>query len=853
MTALAFQLDRIAQAPRLLVACDYDGVIAPIVTNPALARPIPDTVKCLNDLAALRQTDVAVVSGRSIESLHAVLGRLPRWHIVGCHGAEWPEMRWAIADRVSREAFRPLADRLQELSLGVPGCLVEQKPYGAAIHYRNAAPEAAEELIPHVLALAHDRPDLVVRHGKKVIEFSVTTANKGDAFRRLRYITGSTASIYIGDDVTDEDAFRTLGENDVGVSVGGRRNGAAYDVQDPDAVLALLRGLLERRTRWCEETRPKRIERHSILSDQRSVALVDDSGSIDWMCLPRIDSPSFFAGILGPRIDSTTGTRTDAGHFTITPADASGPGRQDYIGTSMVVRTSWSTTSVIDYLDCSGGRPFQRAGSSDLIRVAEGRGRMRVRFAPRVDFGRVVTALAPHPEGLVVEGQPDPCILYAPGVPWTIAKDGLHDTAVAEIDVAPGKPVAFELRYGTANFRASITPEHIRRAQTDRFWSAWATSLQLPSVARELVERSALVLKALVYGPTGAISAAATTSLPEWPGGIRNWDYRYCWPRDAALSAIALLKLGNTGNGMRLLDWFLGIIEHTQSPERFRPIYTVSGRELGPEAELSDLTGYADSRPVRVSNAAAQQIQLDVFGPIVDLAFQLAQRGTAVSPDHWRLVEAMVTAVERRWRDPDNGIWEIRGPRRHYVHSKVMCWLAVDRAIKLADVYSGRHKPEWERLRDAIAGDVLEQGWDETLGAFRIAYDVPELDAAALQIGLSGMIPSTDVRFVRTVENVDRFLRNDSAVHRYRFDDGIPGQEGGFLICMGWLIESLALIGESAKARDLFEKLAACAGPTGVMAEQVDPYTGHGLGNCPQAYSHLALINAAVALDRITR
>jgi len=850
MSALDVQLDRIAKAPRLLVACDYDGVIAPIVSDPAQAAPMMQTVECLNELAGLRQTDVAVVSGRSIESLQALLGATPRWHIVGCHGAEWPSMRWAIADQASLDAFRPLVDRLKELSLGVPGCHVEEKPCGAAFHYRNAAPEAFNKLLPHILALGHDRPDLVVRHGKKVVEFSVTSANKGDAFLRLRYITGATASVFIGDDVTDEDAFRTLGESDIGISVGGTRDGAAFDVPDPEAVRSLLCGLLERRARWCDETRPTRIEHHSILSDQRCVALVDDSGTIDWLCFPRVDSPAFFSRILGARIDNVKGMRTDAGHFSIAPLDTAEPGRQAYVENGMVVRTSWPTVSVIDYLDCSGGRPFQRAGSSDLIRVVEGQGRVRATFAPRIDFGRTVTALTPHPAGLVIEGQPDPCILYAPGVQWTIVKDGQHDTATAEFEVEPDKPVIFELRYGTASFRELITPEPKRRAQTERFWGTWAASLRLPPVAPDLVQRSALTLKALVHGPTGAISAAATTSLPEWPGGVRNWDYRYCWPRDAAHSGIALLKLGNTGNGMRLLDWFLGIIEHTPSPERFRPIYTVSGRELGPEAELSDLLGYADSRPVRVSNAAAQQIQLDVFGPIVDLAFLLAETGTAVSPDHWRLAEAMVTAVERRWHDPDNGIWEVRGPRRHYVHSKTMCWLAVDRAIKLAELSFGRHKAEWSGLRDAIAQDVLAQGWDEHLGAFRIAYDVPELDAAALQIGLCGLIPPTDVRFIRTVENVERFLRMGSAVYRYRFDDGIPGQEGGFLICLGWLIESLALIGDTHKATELFEKLVACAGPTGLLAEQVDPHTGHGLGNVPQAYSHLALINAAVALGR---
>lgn len=847
MTALDAQLERIARTPRLLVACDYDGVIAPIVADPVRAKPLPEMVETIDQLAGLPQTEVAVVTGRSLESLRSLLGEFPHWHLVGCHGAEWSDQRWIIESPDSRAALQPLRDRLHELSIEAPGCQVEEKPYGLAFHYRNGERNLVKEILPRVLALAADRPNVSVRHGKMVVEFAVSLANKGDALKRLRYLTSATAAVFVGDDVTDEDAFQTLGDSDLGVSVGGRRQGAAFDVSDPAELLTRFRELLSHRRAWDDATRPKPIERHSILSDQRCVALIDDCGTLDWLCMPRLDVQSIFASLLGYRLGETGADRMTAGEFAIRPADPAAKCRQRYVGDSWVLRTEWPNLVVTDYLDCAGGRPFQRAGNSVLVRAIEGAGRVHISFAPRLNFGHTVTTLSPRSEGLVIEGQPDPAILYSPGLTWDIVADGPHHTAIAEFEMS-GAPMVLELRYGTGSFRDTVVPEPKRREQTERFWSAWAGSLTLPSLATDQVRRSALVLKGLTYGPTGAISAAATTSLPELRGGQRNWDYRYCWPRDAALSAAALVRLGNTGQAMRLLDWLLSMVDRAGSPERLRPIYSVTGHDLGPEGEISELSGYAQSRPVRVSNAASQQVQLDIFGPVVELAWLLVKCGAPITPDHWRLVDAMVAAVRARWQEPDNGIWEIRGPRRHYVHSKVMCWLAVDRAIKIADAYLGKHFVEWDSLRDRIAAEALDQGWDEPLGAFKMAYEVPELDAASLLIGIAGLLPPGDPRFVRTVENVDRCLRRGTAVFRYRFDDGLPGQEGGFLLCLGWLIEALVLIGDQERAAQLFEHFLTCAGPTGLMSEQFDSRDGAALGNFPQAYSHLALINAAVAL-----
>jgi trehalose-phosphatase len=844
MTPLESQLERLAATPRLLVASDYDGVLAPIVADPARAEPVPESIAALRSLAAAERTDVAIVSGRARAAVAGFVGpdgANGRIRVIGCHGAEWPEGLVAAGTEVLE-----LVDRLEDEARRIgrrPGIMVERKPVGVAVHYRQATAEDVEAVQRELLSGPGRWPGVRVRHGKKVVEVLAVDASKGDAVAALRRRTGATAVLFLGDDLTDEEVFITLGPADVGVKVGTGGTAAAFGVADPVAVAGLLDRLARRRRECVAAERPAAIERHSVLSDQRALAVVDPDGRVCWMCVPRIDSPAMFASLLGG---------PEAGMFAVGPANGGGEARQAYVGDSMVLRTSWPTMAVTDFLDCSGGRAYARGGRSDLVRVLEGRGVARVVFAPRLDFGRIPTRIEAHEAGLVVEGHVDPIVLHAPGIRWRVREEGPHQTAEAEVDLSEGT-VSLELRYGSGNLAEPTAPASRRQAQTERFWSQWAATLSLPPLATEAVKRSALAIKALCYGPTGAIAAAGTTSLPEWPGGERNWDYRYCWPRDACVAAAALVRLGNTGVAMKLLDWLVGVVESIESPERLRPIYTVTGRELGPEGQIGELRGYMSSRPVRVGNAAAQQVQLDVFGPIVDLVRMLAERGAeggaAVSPEHQRLVEAMVTAVARRWREPDHGIWEIRAQRRHHVHSRVMCWTAVDGAIRLTERMLGRRRPEWESLRREIAEDVLRNGWNGRVGAFTTAYGMDDLDAAALSVGLSGLLPPDDPRFVRTVEAVERQLRRGPSVRRYVMDDGLPGEEGGFLLCTGWLVEALVLTGRRGEARSLFESMLALAGPTGLLAEEHDGERGASLGNFPQAYSHAAVINAAVVLS----
>jgi GH15 family glucan-1,4-alpha-glucosidase len=450
--------------------------------------------------------------------------------------------------------------------------------------------------------------------------------------------------------------------------------------------------------------------------------------------------------------------------------------------------------------------------------------------------------------GLEVEGTLDPIVLRSPGVSWEIVEEGAHHTARARVEPTRGTPVVLELRYGSGRLRDDRAPVGDRTRLTREHWTAWANRLNVPALHSDLVLRSALVLKALCHGPSGAVLAAATTSLPEHIGGVRNWDYRYCWLRDAAMSVSSLVRLGSQDEAMAFLDWVCGVVDACESPERLQPLYTVAGAELGPEAEITELAGYRGSRPVRIGNSASRQIQLDVFGPIVDLVAQLVEIEAPLSSEHWRLVEAMVTAVERRWSEPDHGIWEIRRPRRHHVHSKVMCWYTVDRAIGIADAFLEREMPRWVDLRARIAADVIENGYKPAVGAFTAAYDDVDLDAATLVVGLVGLVPPSDDRFLSTVAAIERELRSGPTVYRYRADDGLPGFEGGFHLCTGWLIAALDCTGRRDDARRLFDDMCALAGPTGMLSEQHDPKRGRAVGNTPQAYSHIAVIDAAVRL-----
>ncbi len=639
------RLQILAKAPLLLVACDYDGTLAPLVIDRAHAFPDMAALRAFQSLSVLPWTTTAVISGRSIATLRELLGPDCPEVVAGSHGAEWFTPGVALtADQASLR--QDIGRTLRSIAAGGAGLDVEIKPASAALHYRGATDAAAQDAVAKSIDRCGALRGVRIRHGSRVVEFMVLEANKGDAVRRAMHHCGATAVLFVGDDTTDEDVFRSLRHQDLGVKVGGADTLAHHRVTDIAGVAALLRELGRLRGAWAHTRDLVPLDRCGILSDQRTTAVVTPGARIEWLCLPRFDSPALFASLLS---DDT------AGYFDIQPADRSPLVSSSYAGDSMVLVTEWPGLWVTDYLDSSAGRAYQKARRTDLLRVIEGTVPARIRFAPRLDFGRISTQLRVREDGLEIDGSNDPIVLYSPGVRWGIRSEGVHQTAEAVVQPASG-PIVLELRYGSASLKAFPEQERARREENLRFWSGWAASLKVPSVHAPLVRRSALILKALCYGPTGALTAAATTSVPELFGGGRNWDYRYCWPRDAAMAASALLRLGNVGHAIKFLDWMLDVVDCCESPDRLRPIYTVSGSHTPGEAELGHMQGFAQSLPVRIGNAAASQVQLDVFGPIVHLAAMLGERGAPITPNHWRLVQEMVRAVESRWREPDHGI-----------------------------------------------------------------------------------------------------------------------------------------------------------------------------------------------------
>ena len=837
---LADRIRHLARVPTLLVACDYDGTLAPLVDNPMEARADRDAVAAMRALAEQANTHVTVISGRSLRDL-ATLSRLPEEiRLVGSHGSEFDLGFSAKLDPELADLRRQVLDKVREVSDRYHA-IIEEKPAGVTFHFRGMSEEQVEPARDELIRGLGAVDGVHVRNGHDILEFSVIDTNKGTALDAIRHQVGASAVIFFGDDVTDEDGFRTLTGPDVGVKVGDAASAAEFRVSGTQKVAQILALLAEVRGKWLRGEGLTPIEDHSMLSDLRTAAIVTPEASISWLCVPRIDSGAVFAMLLGG---------PSAGHFTVRGADGSGPATQRYIPNTLVLESTFNDFTVTDFLDSSSGRTRRLAGRSDLVRILEGSGIAKVEFAPRLNFGRVATVLEVKPEGVVVQGTSDLMVLRAPGVEWELVQDGEHQTAVGTVALHAGSPVALELRSGTGTVRPDARAEADRLTDTSHFWSNWAGKLELPMVERELVIRCAIVLKGLCHGPTGAILAAATTSLPETIGGIRNWDYRYCWLRDAALSATALARLNSHAEGMAFLDWVLNLLETRSDPERLAPLYNVTGRHLPPEAEIAELPGYGGSRPVRVGNAADGQVQLDVFGPVVDLVHCLVERGEAISTEHWRLVEAMVLAVSRRWHEPDHGIWEIRKPPRHHVYSKVMCWVTVDRAISIADQFLDREPEAWVELRDQIAAEILDQGWNPEVGSFTAAYGDPDLDASVLAVGLWGLVAPDDERFIATVATVERELRRGPTVYRYLEDDGLPGKEGGFNLMTSWLIDAMCLIGRQADAESLFADLCALVGKTGLMAEEFDPETKRALGNVPQAYSHLGLINNALSIEQ---
>ncbi|KXX55506.1 trehalose-phosphatase [Rhodococcus sp. LB1] len=832
-------LSRVARTPRLLVASDYDGTMAPIVSDPEKAFPHAESVRALRALASLAGTTAAVISGRALKDL-AALSRLPaEVQLVGSHGSEFDIGFIHAIDADAKKLLGEITEELTRIAALHAGTSVEAKPASVALHVRNADAEEGALALAAVRADAGQRVGVQITEGKSVIELAVVATDKGHALDLIRHQDGATAAVFVGDDVTDEKAFARLQGPDLGVKVGPGESLAEFRVSTTEDVAAALAFLLEERRTWLSGAHAPPIERLTMLASPRTVALVTPDATLTWLCHPEPDSASVFAHLLGG---------PEAGHFSVGPHRSALPLSQRYIDSTMTVQTRWASLSVTDYL------PHDvRQGRTDLTRVISGQAAAVVTFAPRPEFGQGQVILEAVSEGLRVHGTNEPIVLRSPGVQWNVTSDGNQQTAHAVVDPSGGD-VVLELRCGTEELGPSETPEQERRALAESYWSDWTKSLTLPTLKPDLMKRSALTLRGLVHVDSGAIMAAATTSLPEEIGGVRNWDYRYCWLRDAALTASALVSLGSLSEAEGYLDWVHDVLETLPGPERLHPLYTLHGGGLPPEAVIDSLPGYAGSRPVRIGNAANQQVQLDVFGPIVELIHDLShareKQGALVplNDRDWELVCAMVEAVERRWFEPDHGIWEIRDNPRHHVYSKVMGWVTVDRAVALAEHFGRDIEPGWTPLRDKIAEEVREKGWKDEVRSYTAAYDGTDLDAATLYIGLSGLIDPSDEKFAATVTATEAELRSGSTVYRYHHDDGLPGTEGGFHLCAAWLVEAYLLIGQRSQAEALFAQLVDAAGPTGLLSEEYDPVAERSLGNHPQAYSHLGLLRCAQLL-----
>jgi GH15 family glucan-1,4-alpha-glucosidase len=581
------------------------------------------------------------------------------------------------------------------------------------------------------------------------------------------------------------------------------------------------------------------LEDYALIGDTRTAALVGRDGSIDWLCLPRFDSAACFAALLG-----------DASHgrWRLAPEGGGRAVRRRYRPGTLVLETEFETlTGAVRVTDCMP----MGDDVTEVARVVEGlhgRVAMTMELAIRFDYGRVVPWVRRLGDGVSAVAGPDAVLLTA-GVPT----HGEDMTTRADFEVGEGDVVPFMLTWHPSEQRAP-GPVDVPGAVADTagWWRDWSSRCTAGGRWQEALQRSLITLKALTYEPTGGIVAAPTTSLPEQLGGVRNWDYRFCWLRDATLTLLALLDVGYLDEARAWRDWLLRSVAGW--PSDMQIMYGPAGERRLTELLLDWLPGYEGSAPVRIGNAASEQFQLDVYGELMDALLQAREAGLEPDAHAWRLQVALLGFVEESWQRPDEGIWEVRGKRRHFTHSKVMAWVAVDRAIRTVEDF-GTEGPvdRWRALRDEIHAEVCERGFDPERRTFTQSYGSRPLDASLLLIPTYGFLPADDPRVVGTVEAIQRELLVDGFVLRYpteEADDGLPPGEGAFLPCSFWLVDALALIGRRDEAVALFERLVGLANDLGLLAEEYDVHARRLVGNFPQAFSHIGLVNSALLLSR---
>ncbi|AEB12671.1 glycoside hydrolase family 15 protein [Marinithermus hydrothermalis] len=589
----------------------------------------------------------------------------------------------------------------------------------------------------------------------------------------------------------------------------------------------------------------KPLEAYGLVGNLETCALVARDGAIDWLPLPHLESPSIFAALLDPE---------RGGHFTLKPR-APFETTQAYAEPTNVLHTRFRTPTgqarLVDFMPVRGMTGLPPAGHRVLLRKLEGlTGTLEftLEFAPRFDYARVTPRLEATPTGVQARWRGTHLVLDSP-VPLEVR----GATARARFVLEAGTTLWFGLRYDGAPFLTEAQRE-ARLEATLRYWRAWAHRCEQEPCLFEgpwhdLATRSGLALKLLTHPETGAIAAAPTTSLPEAIGGVRNWDYRYAWIRDASFTVQALHRLGHVQEALEYFRWICAVCAQAREPAAIRVMYTLHGDPVPPEETLDHLRGYRDSRPVRVGNAAATQTQLDIYGELVNAAYEVHRHREGLEGVDWRFIRGLVNHAARVWRSPDAGIWEVRSPPQHFTYSKLMCWVALDRGIRLAERFGLKASLRtWKAQRKAVRDAILTQGFSPRKQSFVRAFGTEELDATGLLIPLVGFLPPDDPRVRGTIAATQRELVVDGWVRRYTGEDGLPGQEGAFLLATFWLVHALALGGETEPAAALLEQAVRHASPLGLLAEEIDPTTGAMLGNYPQAFSHIGLIHSALAL-----